>query len=64
VVGTVGRLLGEAGVNIAGMQVSRDVKGGHALVAMTVDQAVPPQVMDEIVAEIGAEWGRTVDLAD
>jgi D-3-phosphoglycerate dehydrogenase len=46
------------------MQVSRDVRGGHALVAMTVDQAVPPQVMDEIVAEIGAEWGRTVDLAD
>ncbi|HEU4541004.1 MAG TPA: phosphoglycerate dehydrogenase [Jiangellaceae bacterium] len=64
VVGTVGRLLGEAGVNIAGMQVSRDVKGGHALVAMTVDQAIPPQVMDEIVAEIGAEWGRAVDLAD
>jgi D-3-phosphoglycerate dehydrogenase len=31
---------------------------------MTVDQAVPPQVMEEIVAEIGAEWGRTVDLAD
>src|SRR5690606_6720234 len=48
VVGTVGRLLGDAGVNIAGMQVSRDVKGGHALVAMTVDQAIPPQVMDEI----------------
>jgi D-3-phosphoglycerate dehydrogenase len=64
VVGTVGRLLGEASVNIAGMQVSRDVKGGHALVAMTVDQAVPPQVMDEIVDEIGAEWGRAVDLAE
>lgn len=64
VVGTVGRLLGDAGVNIAGMQVSRDVKGGHALVSMTVDQAIPPQVMDEIVAEIGAEWGRAVDLAE
>ena len=31
IVGTVGRILGEANVNIAGMQVSRDRKGGHAL---------------------------------
>ena len=28
IVGTVGRVLGEAGVNIAGMQVSRDRRGG------------------------------------
>ncbi|SDU80180.1 phosphoglycerate dehydrogenase [Jiangella alkaliphila] len=62
VVGTVGRVLGEADVNIAGMQVSRTGKGGDALVAMTVDQAVPGQVLDDIVAAIGAEWGRTVDL--
>lgn len=64
VVGTVGRLLGEAGVNIAGMQVSRAEKGGPALVAMTIDQAVPSRLMDEIVTSIGAEWGRTVDLDD
>ncbi|NEE00776.1 phosphoglycerate dehydrogenase [Phytoactinopolyspora halotolerans] len=62
VVGTVGRVLGEAGVNIAGMQVSRDTKGGHALVAMTVDQAIPTPALDNIVQAIGAEWGRTVDL--
>jgi D-3-phosphoglycerate dehydrogenase len=62
IVGTVGRVLGEADVNIAGMQVSRTGKGGDALVAMTVDQAVPVQVLDDIVAAIGAEWGRTVDL--
>ncbi|MGH8828368.1 MAG: phosphoglycerate dehydrogenase [Jiangellaceae bacterium] len=64
VVGVVGRVLGDAGVNIAGMQVSRVTKGGRALVAMTVDQAIPPQVLDDIVAAIGAEWGRTVDLED
>ena len=40
-VGTVGRILGDAGVNIAGMQVSRDEKGGQALVALSVDSAVP-----------------------
>ena len=64
VVGTVGRILGEANVNIAGMQVSRDARGGHAMVAMTVDQAIPARVMDDIVAAIGAQWGRTVDLDD
>lgn len=64
VVGTVGKLLGEAGINIAGMQVSRDTKGGHALVGMTVDQAISPEVMDEVVTAIGAEWGHTVDLEE
>jgi D-3-phosphoglycerate dehydrogenase len=64
VVGTVGRVLGEADVNIAGMQVSRDTRGGHALVAMTVDQAIPQRAMEEIVTAIGAEWSRTVDLDD
>ncbi|MDP9396999.1 MAG: phosphoglycerate dehydrogenase [Actinomycetota bacterium] len=62
IVGTVGRILGEAGINIAGMQVGRDAKGGEALVALTVDSAVPPPVLQEIVAAIGAHDGRTVDL--
>jgi D-3-phosphoglycerate dehydrogenase len=64
IVGTVGRILGEAGVNIAGMQVSRDRKGGHALVAMTVDGAIPAPVLDEIITEIGAATARQVDLTE
>jgi D-3-phosphoglycerate dehydrogenase / 2-oxoglutarate reductase len=63
-VGTVGNILGEAGVNIAGMQVSRDRKGGHALVAMTVDSAIPAPVLEEITSAIAAESVRTVDLTD
>jgi D-3-phosphoglycerate dehydrogenase len=62
VVGAVGRLLGDAGVNIAGMQVSRDTRGGHALMAITVDTAVPHEVLDEITSAIGAERARHVDL--
>ncbi|MGH8894833.1 MAG: phosphoglycerate dehydrogenase, partial [Actinomycetes bacterium] len=64
IVGTVGRILGEARVNIAGMQVSRDRKGGHALVVMTVDGAIPTAVLDEIVTEIGAEAARQIDLTE
>ena len=46
------------------MQVARDVKGGKALIALTVDTAVPAEVIDRIAAEIGADSGRSVDLAD
>jgi D-3-phosphoglycerate dehydrogenase len=64
IIGTVGRILGEAQINIAGMQVSRDQKGGHALVAMTVDSAIPSDVLEEIVSAIGAHSARQVDLVD
>ena len=62
VVGAVGRILGQSGVNIAGMQVSRRRQGGEALVAMTVDSALPAGVLDEISAAIGAQDARQVDL--
>jgi len=62
VVGTVGRILGEHEINIAGMQVSRTAQGGHALIALTVDTAIPADVMDEIVTGIGAHDGRAIDL--
>ncbi|MGW5364743.1 phosphoglycerate dehydrogenase [Actinopolymorpha pittospori] len=64
VVGVVGRILGAAGVNIAGMQVSRDRRGGKALVAMTVDSAIPQAALDEIVREISADDVRAINLDD
>jgi len=62
-VGTVGGILGDAGVNIAGMQVSRDRAGGRALVAMTLDSAIPPDVLDELAGAIDAVVVRSVDLS-
>ena len=62
VVGNVGRALGEAGINIGGMQVARDVEGGHALVVITVDSQIPADVLSEISQEIGANTVRVVDL--
>ena len=61
-VGTVGRILGEARVNIAGMQVSRDSLGGHALVALSVDSAIPAEALAEIEQAIDATSLRAVDL--
>ena len=40
-----GPAAGEAGINIAGMQVSRDEAGGQALIALTVDSAIPADVL-------------------
>ena len=62
VVGRVGAALGQAGVNIAGAQVSRTSQGGDALMALTVDSAVPADILDEISAAIGATSARAVDL--
>jgi D-3-phosphoglycerate dehydrogenase len=61
-VGTVGRILGDSGVNIAGMQVSRDSKGGHALVALSVDSAITAEALSEIEQAIDATSLRAADL--
>ncbi len=61
-VGTVGQILGEAGVNIAGMQVSRDTKGGQALVALSVDSAIPADTLGEIESAMDAVSARAVSL--
>ncbi len=63
-VGTVGVILGEAEVNIAGMQVARDAKGGHALVALSVDSAIPSLVLEQIGSAIDAASVRAVDLTE
>jgi len=62
VVGHIGRVLGEAGINIGGMQVARDAEGGEALVVITVDSKIPPAVLSEISQEIGANTVTVVDL--
>jgi D-3-phosphoglycerate dehydrogenase len=62
VVGAVGAGLGEAGVNIAGAQVSRTTRGGEALMAVTVDGQVEPALLDDIAGRIGARQARSADL--
>jgi D-3-phosphoglycerate dehydrogenase len=45
VIGRVGTLFGEAGVNIANMAVSRNREGGKALMALTIDSTAPPELL-------------------
>ena len=47
-IGRVGTLFGEADVNIANMAVSRTRRGGKALMALSIDQPAPPELVDKL----------------
>jgi D-3-phosphoglycerate dehydrogenase len=51
VIGKVGTMFGEAGVNIANMTVSRTRRGGQALMALSIDTPAPPELVDRVHAE-------------
>src|SRR5213079_2396979 len=48
VVGRVGTLLGERGINIAGIELGRERVGGMALSLIHVDEPVPADVLDAL----------------
>jgi D-3-phosphoglycerate dehydrogenase / 2-oxoglutarate reductase len=50
VIGKVGTLFGEAGVNIANMAVSRTRRGDKALMALSIDTPAPPELVDTLRA--------------
>jgi D-3-phosphoglycerate dehydrogenase len=47
-IGLVGTLLGEADINISSMQVGRKTRRGEALMLLSVDEPVPPTVVEHI----------------
>ena len=57
-VGAIGSILGEAGVNIAAMQVARREAGGEALMALTVDSSVDAELLSAVAAAIGSAAGQ------
>jgi D-3-phosphoglycerate dehydrogenase len=61
-VGSVGSILGSAGINIAGMQVARQEAGGEALMAINVDSAISTEIISVVEKETGAHVVRTVSL--
>ena len=62
IIGTVGTLLGEHHINIATMDVGRRAEGGEALMCLTVDTEVPPNVLQHVAGRIDAHQLRTVTL--
>jgi D-3-phosphoglycerate dehydrogenase len=62
IIGRVGTILGEHGVNIATMDVGRQGQGQEALMVLTVDSEVPAHVMDHVAEQIAARRIRTVTV--
>ncbi len=63
VIGKVGSILGDAGINIASMEVGRKGAGGLALMGLTLDSPIPPDVLARITDAIGAERARQITVA-
>ena len=61
VIGRVGTLFGEAGVNIANMAVSRTNRGCKALMALSVDTEPPPGLVDDARSQ-GFDDARVISL--
>ena len=63
VIGRVGTLFGEAGVNIANMAVSRTRRGGKALMALSIDSEAPRELVERSTARASTmrdsfRWSR------
>ncbi len=64
IVAIFGREFGDAGINIAGMQISRKVAGGQALSVLTVDSPAPERLLEKVGAAIDAALMREVNITD
>ena len=60
VIGSVGRILGDAGINIGGMQVSR--QGDRAIGVLNVDSAVPAGLASQLSEVVEAKTFSVIDL--
>lgn len=62
IVAIYGQEFGEAGINIAGMQIARREAGGTALSVLTVDSPVPTEVLDRVREAIDAQVFVEIDI--
>lgn len=62
VIGIVGSIMGEAGVNISGMQVGKTDVAGTNIMVLTVDNAITKDVIAKVVAVDGIFDAKVVDF--
>jgi D-3-phosphoglycerate dehydrogenase len=62
VMGRVGTLLGEAGINIEAAQISQTTDGADAIMLLRVDRPVDPAVLEPIGASVGATTTRLISF--
>jgi D-3-phosphoglycerate dehydrogenase len=61
-IGRVGTVFGEHGVNIVSAAVGAQSQEHQAVMAVTTEEAVPPSLVEAIIQLDGFDYGRAVDL--
>jgi len=64
IVAVYGREFGAANVNIAGMQIARQQRGGNALSILTVDSRVDDAVLAKVATEIDASVMKAIEVLE
>ena len=61
-IGRVGTILGDAGVNISTMQVSRNTQGGDAIMVLSTDRPAGESTVGALRAVPGIASVRSLDV--
>jgi D-3-phosphoglycerate dehydrogenase len=61
-IGKIGQVMGEHDINIAAMNLGRQEKRGEAMVILSLDSAVPSNVVDEIGSMVEASFIKYLHL--
>jgi len=64
IVAVYGKEFGANNINIAGMQIARQQRGGDALSVLTVDSRVPEAVLDKVATEIDAKMMKAIEVIE
>jgi D-3-phosphoglycerate dehydrogenase len=64
IVAVYGQKFGEAGINIAGMQIARQAAGAQALSVLTLDSPVSEELLEDVSAAIDADLFRQIEIAE
>lgn len=62
IIGRLGSILGEAGINIANMAVSRNRVSAKALMVLTIDSPIPEELLERLSKEPGFVEARSIVL--
>ena len=62
IVGPMGQILGQAGINISFVQMSRVSRGGPSIMVLALDEAVPEDLLPEFLAVPNVQRVRRVSL--
>ena len=61
-IGRVGTVLGDAGINISNMDVGQSPSGEAALMVIATETAVPADVVQHMTRQVGVQSARAIDL--